>query len=208
MTQALSSPTNKGPLLNIVIQVVGTRGDVQQFLVYGKELQCVGHRVRIATHRTFQRLVLENGLEFFLLAGDPDQLMEYMVKNDGIFPSISALLNGEVWKNEKTIHEILRTTWHSCISDDEQTGRPFVADAIIANPPSFGHIHCAEKLGIPLHMVFTMPWSATVKFPHPLDRSHRTRNGSDQSIRQTYTSIDYFVSSIFYIHFSSAFYPF
>ena len=28
-------------------------------------------------------------------------------------------------------------------------------DAIIANPPSYGHLHCAEKLGIPLHMMFT-----------------------------------------------------
>ena len=32
---------------------------------------------------------------------------------------------------------------------------PFVANAIIANPPSFAHIHCAEKLGIPLHIMFT-----------------------------------------------------
>jgi hypothetical protein len=31
----------------------------------------------------------------------------------------------------------------------------FVADAIIANPPSFAHVHIAEKLGIPLHMMFT-----------------------------------------------------
>jgi hypothetical protein len=34
-------------------------------------------------------------------------------------------------------------------------GRPFVADCIIANPPSFAHIHCAERLGIPLHVMFT-----------------------------------------------------
>jgi Glycosyltransferase family 28 N-terminal domain len=33
--------------------------------------------------------------------------------------------------------------------------RPFVADVIIANPPSFAHIYCAEKLGIPLHLMFT-----------------------------------------------------
>lgn len=46
--------------------------------------------------------------------------------------------------------------------------RPFIADAIIANPPSFGHIHCAEKLGVPLHLIFTMPWSPTTAFPHPL----------------------------------------
>lgn len=46
--------------------------------------------------------------------------------------------------------------------------KPFIADAIIANPPSFGHIHCAEKLGVPLHLIFTMPWSPTTAFPHPL----------------------------------------
>jgi hypothetical protein len=32
---------------------------------------------------------------------------------------------------------------------------PFVADAIIANPPSFAHVHIAEKMGIPVHMMFT-----------------------------------------------------
>ena len=33
--------------------------------------------------------------------------------------------------------------------------------AIISNPPTYGHIHCAEKLGVPLQMFFTMPWSPT-----------------------------------------------
>jgi hypothetical protein len=37
----------------------------------------------------------------------------------------------------------------------DRLARHFVADAIIANPPSFAHIHCAEKLGIPLHLMFT-----------------------------------------------------
>ena len=43
-----------------------------------------------------------------------------------------------------------------------------MAEAIIANPPSFAHVHCAQALGVPLHMVFTMPWSSTKAFPHPL----------------------------------------
>jgi len=41
---------------------------------------------------------------------------------------------------------------------DSDTGAPFVANAIIANPVSFAHIHCAQALSIPLHMLFTMPW--------------------------------------------------
>jgi len=51
---------------------------------------------------------------------------------------------------------------------DATTGTPFVADAIIANPPSFAHVHCAQALGVPLHLMFTMPWSPTRAFPHPL----------------------------------------
>ena len=35
------------------------------------------------------------------------------------------------------------------------------ADALIANPISYGHIHVADALGIPLHILFTMPWTAT-----------------------------------------------
>ena len=48
------------------------------------------------------------------------------------------------------------------------TKLPFVADAIIANPPSFAHVHCAEALGIPLHLMFTFPYTPTQAFPHPL----------------------------------------
>jgi UDP:flavonoid glycosyltransferase YjiC (YdhE family) len=200
------SSTDNIPRLNVVLLIVGTRGDVQPFLAYGKKLQSVGHRVRLATHKVFQKLVLDNELEFFPLAGDPADLMAFMVKNGGIFPSLSAFLTGEVWRHERTVGEILKTTWYACISDDEQTGRSFVADAIIANPPSFGHIHCAEKLGIPLHMVFIMPWSETVRFPQPFALSHHQHNRDDESTKRTYAHIDRFVSSNFYVQYSFAFY--
>lgn len=50
------------------------------------------------------------------------------------------------------------------------TGVPFKADAIIANPPAYGHAHIAEALKIPIHIFFTMPWTPTSEFPHPLSR--------------------------------------
>jgi hypothetical protein len=65
------------------------------------------------------------------------------------------------------IREILDGCWASCISPSED-GEPFVANAIIANPPSFAHTHCAQALGIPLHIMCTMPWTPTRAFPHPL----------------------------------------
>lgn len=163
----------------MVIQVVGSRGDVQPFVALGKVLKdTYGHRVRLATHPTFKDFVIENGLEFFSIGGDPAELMAFMVKNPGLMPGFDTLRSGDVGKRRKGIAEILRGTWRSCIETGnglgvdplkqtveewmgiedqlpEQLRKPFVADAIIANPPSFGHLHCAEKLGIPLHMMFT-----------------------------------------------------
>ena len=105
--------------------------------------------------------------------------MAFMVKHPGLMPGFDALKSGEVKKRRQGIEEILLGCWRSCIETGSGRGpaprqhrtgeplsedhtifgsegeRPFVADAIIANPPSFAHIHVAEKLGIPLHMMFT-----------------------------------------------------
>ncbi|XP_038897689.1 sterol 3-beta-glucosyltransferase UGT80A2-like isoform X9 [Benincasa hispida] len=60
--------------MQIVILIVGTRGDVQPFIPIGKRLQDYGHRVRLATHPNFKEFVLMAGLEFYPLGGDPKQL--------------------------------------------------------------------------------------------------------------------------------------
>lgn len=91
-----------------------------------------------------------------------------MVKNPGLIPNIKTLRQGEINRKREMIRTMLTGCWQSCISPDPSSQLPFVANAIIANPPSFAHIHCAQALGIPLHLVFTMPWSPTRAFPHPL----------------------------------------
>ncbi|KAG6102447.1 hypothetical protein E4U31_003357 [Claviceps sp. LM219 group G6] len=170
------------PVLNVVIQIVGSRGDVQPFLALGKVLkETYGHRIRIATHAIFKSFVEENGLEFFNIGGDPAELMAFMVKNPGLMPGIDALKSGEITRRRRGIEEMLLGCWRSCFEAGDGMGpppkqhrvnapldfsqilqghegaQPFVADAIIANPPSFAHIHIAEKMGIPLHMMFTSP---------------------------------------------------
>jgi UDP:flavonoid glycosyltransferase YjiC (YdhE family) len=135
--------------------------------------------------------VEENGLEFFSIGGDPSELMAFMVKNPGLMPGFDTMRNGDVGKRRKEISTMIRGCWRSCFETGNGTGpaasdqttesysndgttqaenaaKPFVADAIIANPPSFAHVHVAEKLGIPLHVMFTMPYSPTQAFPHPL----------------------------------------
>ena len=106
-----------------------------------------------------------------------------MVKNPGLMPGVDSLKNGDVGQRRRDMYQIVKGCWRSCIETGdgmdendpdyylaaknipESLTRPFVANAIIANPPSFAHVHCAERLGVPLHLMFTMPWSPTQSFP-------------------------------------------
>ncbi|EFW99411.1 udp-transferase [Grosmannia clavigera kw1407] len=169
------------PRLNIVIMVIGSRGDAQPFLKIGKVLkEQYGHRVRIATHPAFRDFIEKDaGLEFFSVGGDPAELMAFMVKNPGMIPSLESVKAGDIGRRRAMMAELFQGFWRACVeaTDDPTDMRnrnnmgerePFVADAIIANPPSFAHTHCAEALGIPLHMMFTFPYTPTQAFPHPL----------------------------------------
>lgn len=74
--------TTPPPKLNIVIMVIGSRGDVQPFIAIAKVLkEQWGHRVRLATHGAFREFVEGFGIEFFDVGGDPSELMAFMVKN-------------------------------------------------------------------------------------------------------------------------------
>ncbi|CAK7272984.1 hypothetical protein SEPCBS119000_005412 [Sporothrix epigloea] len=167
------------PRLNIVIQVVGSRGDVQPFVALGHVLRRqYGHRVRLVTHSVFEDFVQtpdssdpDNGrLEFADIGGgDPAELMAFMVQNDkdgsgGLMPPAEAYTNGAIAQRRRFIEGVLHGCWNSMVDVESD----FVADAIIANPPSFAHIHLAEAFGVPLHIMFTMPWTPTRSFPHPL----------------------------------------
>ncbi|KAF4550481.1 Sterol 3-beta-glucosyltransferase-like protein 3 [Elsinoe fawcettii] len=179
------------PKLNIVIMVIGSRGDIQPFLKIGQILRDRGHRVRIATHPAFRDFVEKDiGLEFFSVGGDPSELMAFMVKNPGLIPSFETVRQGEVAKRRAAMAEMFEGFWRSCINatDDEKDKlnyrmmgdkQPFIADAIIANPPSFAHVHIAERLGIPLHMMFTFPYSPTTQFPHPLANIKSSKGNVD-----------------------------
>ena len=197
------------PPMNVVIHVVGSRGDVQPFVALGKVLKdTYKHRVRLATHPTFKGFVKENGLEFFSIGGDPAELMAFMVRNPGLMPGTEAIKSGDIRRRRQGMWEIVVGCWRSCFEAGDGTGpaisdkrsepaeqfdestRPFVADAIIANPPSFAHLHCAEKLGVPLHLMFTMPWSPTQAFPHPLANIQSSNADANMTNFLTYALVE------------------
>ncbi|OIT39796.1 PREDICTED: sterol 3-beta-glucosyltransferase UGT80A2-like [Nicotiana attenuata] len=154
------------PPLQIVMLIVGTRGDVQPFVAIGKKFQESGHRVRLATHANFREFVLNAGLEFYPLGGDPKVLAAYMVKNKGFLPSGPS----EIHIQRNQIKDIVFSLLPACVDPDPESNVPFKVNAIIANPPAYGHMHVAEALKVPLHIFFTMPWTPTSEFPHPLSR--------------------------------------
>ncbi len=113
------------PRLNIVMQVVGSRGDIQPFIAIGKVLkEKYGHRVRLATHPIFQGFVEENELEFFSIGGDPVALMAFMVKNPNFLPSMESIRSGDATRQRHQMFEIFMGCWRSCIESGDGLSDP------------------------------------------------------------------------------------
>ncbi|GMF42526.1 unnamed protein product [Phytophthora fragariaefolia] len=174
-TRQSSRADYDAPLMTICIMIVGTHGDVQPFVAIAKRLLHDGHRVRLATHAVYRDFVMSHGVEFYPLAGDPKELSAYMVKTGGhLIPLNLEAIQKDVPRNMQMIEEILYSTWPAVSEADPDgggpgvPGKPFQAQAIISNPVTYGHIHVAERLGVPLHIMFPQPWVPTTAFPHPL----------------------------------------
>jgi len=147
------------PALNIAILIVGSRGDVQPFIAFGKGLKRHGHNVRIVSHINFRKFVQDNGLEFYPLKGDPEKLMEFMVNH----PDMITVDPSEIKKNQRIMSKIYDSTWAAVTSP-----QGYKPDVLISNPPVNVHVHLMQKLQVPLYIMFTMPWSPTNDYMHPL----------------------------------------
>jgi hypothetical protein len=83
-------------------------------------------------------------------------------------PGLASPNKSEVKKNSKMLLDTLKACWVACTHPGRWRDRPFLADAVIATPLAHAHIHCAERLSIPLHIMSTTPWTPTKSFAHSL----------------------------------------
>lgn len=70
-------------------------------------------------------------------------------------PGWASLTNGDIGSKRRMTATLLEGFYKSTYEPDPVSQRPFAADAIISNPPAFGHVHIAEALGLPLLMTFS-----------------------------------------------------
>eukprot|EP01119_Soliformovum_irregulare_P003457 TRINITY_DN1398_c1_g1_i2.p1 TRINITY_DN1398_c1_g1~~TRINITY_DN1398_c1_g1_i2.p1 ORF type:complete len:723 (+),score=207.24 TRINITY_DN1398_c1_g1_i2:200-2170(+) len=131
-------------------------------MAFAHGLQRAGHRVRIATHINFRKWVTDEGLEFYPLGGDPEQLIGFMVEH----PDMLTFDPAEIKKKMDMMESIYVSTWDACTKG--YNGAPYKPDVLISNPVVNVHVHLHQRLQVPLHIMFTMPWSPTNDYMHPL----------------------------------------
>ncbi|KAL8826943.1 MAG: hypothetical protein Q9170_007210 [Blastenia crenularia] len=166
VVEALNQPS-------VLMMAIGSRGDIQVFLNIAKRIAgSYGYRIRIATHPSHQSLVVESGFEFYSVGGNPEEFAKAFTENPNILLSV---VKGQFQVLRHRFHSMIDKYWKSSIDNDISTyasekrkfiQRPFLADSIVSSLPTLAHVHCAEKLQVPLLLVSVQPTLPTSDFPH------------------------------------------
>ncbi|KAG7662797.1 ATG26 [[Candida] subhashii] len=150
---------------NITMLTIGSRGDVQPYIALGKGLMEEGHKVTIATHSEFGPWIKKHGLGFKEIAGEPAELMSFMVSHSSM--SVTFLKDAQA-KFGSWISELLNTSWEACQG----------CDILIESPSAMAGIHIAEALVVPYFRAFTMPWTKSKAYPNAFFVPDQRKGGS------------------------------
>ena len=158
------------PPMRVAVLLAGTIGDVMPFVTMAKVMsERYGHVTRICTHSDLRGAVEQAGLRFYPLGGNAKQMAGWGPSFSLVPKTLLKLaLDPSTSKKLIVCRAMVNGSLGACTEPDplDPNGEPFHADVIMANPMCLGHIHCAEALGVPLHLFFPNPWVATKDYPH------------------------------------------
>lgn len=132
-------------MTQVVIITLGTRGDVVPYASLGAALAATGDRVRIATHESLRRHVLEAGLDFAALPVD--------------LPADEPL-------TASRLARLLAARWLDLGQAIAAAARD--ADLLLLAPMGWLGYHVAEATGAASMGAFLQPLEPTTAFPPPL----------------------------------------
>jgi sterol 3beta-glucosyltransferase len=127
--------------MHITILTYGSRGDIQPFVALGVALMRSGHTVRLAVPGLFEGFVLEQGLEFAALSGDPQALMRSDVGQE----LLKAGTNG--FKFLKYFGDLVRVDLPDVLTDS--IGACQGTDLIITTALTFWGLEISQAMEIP-----------------------------------------------------------
>ncbi|KIR31610.1 UDP-glucose,sterol transferase [Cryptococcus deuterogattii MMRL2647] len=142
-------PQGTVPPLNIVMFAIGDEDDLRPFISLAIELiVAYSHRIRIATQEIY---------EGSLIAEAKKHLSR---RTDG---------NPSTWTEDQSALELTLKSLYCSTFDASvtHTDLPFAADLIITAPNVPCHVSIAELLGLPIHILSTIPYSPTATLQHP-----------------------------------------
>jgi UDP:flavonoid glycosyltransferase YjiC (YdhE family) len=144
----------------IVFIVPGSRGDVQPYLALGKELKADGHFVRLVTHQNYEKLIEDNGLDFWPLEVRIEEIIQGKKMRE-------VLENGRLISSMKHISGIMA---QSAIRLAERSLAACMDMDLIMTGFSglFITLTIAEKTGLPFLQAYNVPITPTREFPGAL----------------------------------------
>jgi sterol 3beta-glucosyltransferase len=146
--------------MRIAILASGSQGDVQPYIALGKGLSDAGHAVRILTHDNYEKTIRSYGLDFYVLKGNPQEVMES--------EEIRALLEkGNFLAINAHTSKIVKEATQDWAKDGLVACKG--AELLIAGVGGlFVAVALAEKLNIPLLQAYVFPFTPTKDFPTAL----------------------------------------
>ncbi|PLW06240.1 hypothetical protein PCASD_24109, partial [Puccinia coronata f. sp. avenae] len=150
LSRSFSDVAHSQPVLKAPPEPELRRSKTTPYIALCQQLNELGHTCSIATHDKFKDWILESGIGFRSVAGDPKS-------SSNIARSIFG-----PW-----FDQLLESSWAA--SKD--------TDLLIESPSTMVGVHVAQGRNIPYIRAFTMPWTKTASYPHAMTAMRQNWGG-------------------------------